>query len=1250
MKQKLLLALLVLFTLGGSNLFAQTDVTSTYITNADFSSTDGWTLSASSQYHDQGNGLIGTYGVRTAEGQAVSTVDETHLATEYCFGFEVRWSSNFASYYQETQELPIGVYTLTFDVENTNTQTTSATYDNRFYVQVGEEKITDSSTEWMNGKSSWTTHTIQFTITEAAKATISLGYGTGSNNIGSKNTPTLHVSHLKLTWADPLAAAKDALQAEIDRAKLCDAKEGLADAIAAAEEALANATTAEELSAALAALQAADKDALLRYDNNLADASAQNGMTTKFVVNGTFDSNVNGWSRTGGFQNNALASNQQGDFNVPFWENWNGSAKENKMYQVINNIPNGTYKLKIAAFVNTLANPNESQFVFANNDKMYLTTTTPTFYEVWTVVTNNQVEIGLEQTTATANWMGIDNVSLTYYGAGDVISQAQAGAHKADWDAAKAAAEAAITNSDYANVTGKEKADLQDEIEKAEPTTAEGYDEATAALTAATEAFIAAKPNYDALVAEIAKAKALGMEEATVNGYAATAETTAATALTNTQNLKVAEYNYVTDTYQHGVALGEWTSTATNTKAATFNNEHWSGTTHEYKNQDDSNGQGWNANSWSINFSQNVTLPAGNYVFKVAGRQATGDKVNTSLVVKVDETELGSVSDFPRGNAARGINKNGETSFTESDEAYANSGKGYGWEWRYVKFTLEEDATVNIAINSVATASHMWVSFGDYTVQTDNEANISLIAYNIALNDAKTTLANNDEYANVTGEEKTALDDAISADATLDKSDKDAIEAATTALTNATSTFIAAKAAYDAFVAAKDAETPELKYAATSKKDAVTNAKEASDATSASDAETKTAAITQALRVYYESHALAEGVEGATQFAITDANMEVEYDSENHKFGAWQVIGQTNGTIQLLSDQSFTDGDGKNDYKYADIYKNDNNAGIQQSISLEPGKYMLSVTARANTTSGAGFQLFAGDKTAEISRIGNAGGTFDRGWNDTNLEFVVNETADVNIGVQSYNGKDLWWSATRFRLVKLPTDEVTLRDAATEIPAASDFANVTYDRKLLDGWNSLVLPFDVTQEELGIDKTKEGERVLEYGGTTKNGENDYTINFNDVEGNLTANTPYLIKKAADGETMQFTGKVINAANTLEVADANNAYTFVGTYVAKAAEDNFIKAGDLTVGASALKKVKAAKAIKAFRAFLRTELTEEEANNARISVNINGNEVDAIEAIEIINAMTDGIYNLQGQKVNAAQKGIYIVNGKKIVVR
>ena len=142
---------------------------------------------------------------------------------------------------------------------------------------------------------------------------------------------------------------------------------------------------------------------------------------TDLVENGTFDVQgvVAPWKATGGFQNQTTANNQSGAFGIVnsfFYENWNGSAKVNKMYQEINNIPNGTYKLKIAAFVNTLADPNESQYVYANNDKVYLTTGEPTAYEVTTVVTENKIEIGLEQTTATANWMGIDNVSLSYIG------------------------------------------------------------------------------------------------------------------------------------------------------------------------------------------------------------------------------------------------------------------------------------------------------------------------------------------------------------------------------------------------------------------------------------------------------------------------------------------------------------------------------------------------------------------------------------------------------------------------------------------------------------------------------------------------------------------------------------------------------------------------------------------------------------------------------------------------------------------
>jgi len=199
---KLLFAFLALF--GAVNANAQTDVTNEYIQNADFSTTDGWTAYVSSGFRDYGNGLIGTYNVRISP----ATVDDTHLATEYCFGLECRWSTNYASFNQTTGELPAGVYTLTYDVENVNGKTSNLTYNNLFYVQVGETKYTDSFTEWMKGKSSWTTHTITFTINDPATALISVGYGTGNNNTSADNTPALYVSHLKLTYQSLLDGVK----------------------------------------------------------------------------------------------------------------------------------------------------------------------------------------------------------------------------------------------------------------------------------------------------------------------------------------------------------------------------------------------------------------------------------------------------------------------------------------------------------------------------------------------------------------------------------------------------------------------------------------------------------------------------------------------------------------------------------------------------------------------------------------------------------------------------------------------------------------------------------------------------------------------------------------------------------------------------------------------------------------------------------------------------------------------------------
>lgn len=257
--------------------------------NTDFASNDGWTAVTSSGFRDLGYGKIGEYQVRFSP----ATVDETHLATEYAFGFEARWSGNYASYTQESKaELPVGVYTLTYDVENVNGATSKAAYDNRFTVTVGDKVYTDQSTEWMNGKSSWTKHSIKFTITEETKATLSFGYGTGTNNLSADVTPALYVSHFNLGYKTLFADAIEDLKTEIAAAEALKTEartEGLTEFNAAIEDAkaLLTSTDATAINAIVETLKAAET-AFLTANLPVAEGTYYvfNPMTQKFLSRG----------------------------------------------------------------------------------------------------------------------------------------------------------------------------------------------------------------------------------------------------------------------------------------------------------------------------------------------------------------------------------------------------------------------------------------------------------------------------------------------------------------------------------------------------------------------------------------------------------------------------------------------------------------------------------------------------------------------------------------------------------------------------------------------------------------------------------------------------------------------------------------------------------------------------------------------------------------------------------------------------
>ena len=247
---------------------AETALIDTYFINAGLNpqaNPFGWTAVTSDGFNDIGMGLIGEYKVR--DDFASATVDETHLATEFCAGFECRWSTNYSSFAQESfTEIPSGLYQLTFDVTNVNGNTQAANYENRFTVTVGDQVYTDQNTEWMNGQTTWMPHTIEFLVPEDGKATISLGYGTGANNYPLDITPALYVSHLGLEYIKSATeAAGEILQAEIaiaeamlqDQDKL-EGRSELQAVIDAANNALSG-TNATDMINATQALKDAEK-------------------------------------------------------------------------------------------------------------------------------------------------------------------------------------------------------------------------------------------------------------------------------------------------------------------------------------------------------------------------------------------------------------------------------------------------------------------------------------------------------------------------------------------------------------------------------------------------------------------------------------------------------------------------------------------------------------------------------------------------------------------------------------------------------------------------------------------------------------------------------------------------------------------------------------------------------------------------------------------------------------------------------
>lgn len=1233
MKLKQLLTAALLLCSAGA--WAQTDVTSDYITNAGFDESSdfqtdnvatggsnqrkavtGWTNSGGDTYTTGAAIGFGTSG--QINGTNLPSTNSDGNATGGALCLNAAWQSQV--WYAQEVTLPAGNYTMTFKVNNVG-KNGGFEKDPPMFLFTTTDGSSFSGNVHSYPVDTWTTQTIAFALASETTGTIKIGYK--ATNTGSGNTPKLIVDYVKAMYNSNYTAT---LQSAIDRATILNARasdDDLAAAITTAQGVLDAADNSiayqATINSAVTTLRtaintAAAKVVLLEGENitfMFENADFESGMPVTVGIttydydaatNGTHYSRmqvVEGWTiaengnaKSAGiyeFGQNPFLGSTGTQYQAPASGSATGEEKalgivavwsSSAQYKQDCTLPAGSYIIEVPVY-NTAGTTAFSKNLigFVENGgtehlataKTYATGSWITEKIIFELENETAGYLSLGYTAANAGsgsmpHLFIDNVKVTY-------TSPIAAAYQRYQDALQAAQDA-IDDSDYDNVTGNERTALQSAIDATPAQTKEAYNDAADALDAAREAFTGAKANYDAFVA----AKATVVPDL---AYAATAKKTAltdaiaATASTSAEAAtNAAAIITALRAYYESHALAEVVSEAVNYNSAVADanadtNSGWTNGvgTNQGQGYTDSEGNvaskyldgGWAASAaCNVDMTRSVEIPAGRYLLTVKARGAQDLTVYTLSIA-------GETINLPHANGG------------------SNGVFGNGWEDASIEF--ESDGTaLTLEVIAQSTANQQWFSMNDFRLvqlEANNDVYAGATEY-AALNaaieaaEAKTLGFDNGEYAPYNNVEAlTALAAAKAIDQTAEQTNlKTDVEALTTALGNWIANAAEVNAIYDGdFALQAEHTTPPTTLAGWT------------------------------------------AVEGLRQLIKnTETDPGLTYASANAAIFTWGgttiTYGEQNGYSLPLDANVYKltfkvagwrDGDLPS-WMSAALYKNGSEV---QTVSKTP-----TVVGRINDAEGNPF---------------------------ISLTYYLTVPEAGNYVLKLYTNKHTTWSD--FNLVKAVAENITISEDADFIPTEA-FANITLSRTLNEGsWNSFVVPFDIPTE-IVKDTFGEDVEVAEFSDEGES-EDAVTVNFTKMATpEITANTPVLLKPSSvEGGNIYFNAFMIEEGT---VAVGGSYFDFVGTYAASTT----IAEGDYFIRNNMLYKSAGSTNIKGTRAYLKAK-----SAGVKAVLFIDG-VATCIEAINNGQLTMDNatIYNLAGQRVNKAQKGIFIVNGKKVLVK
>ena len=273
---------------------------------------------------------------------------------------------------------------------------------------------------------------------------------------------------------------------------------------------------------------------------------------------------------------------------------------------------------------------------------------------------------------------------------------------------------------------------------------------------------------------------------------------------------------------------------------------------------------------------------------------------------------------------------------------------------------------------------------------------------------------------------------------------------------------------------------------------------------------------------------------------------------------------------------------------------------------------------------------------------------------------TVNVAAGMTSGVYPVIVKDAILSDPSAQKTNIPVsvetsisigdDIIVLDETSTTAPDVANGVDVRVKRTINAGeWSTICLPFAMTaaqcQAAFGNDV-----QIGDFTGYTYDSDEDkITVNFSSVTA-IAANHPYIIKVSAAVTEFTVDGVDVNPVDDPRVSfrtSNKKLKDFVGTYVADFDFYNDAKHTPLFLSGNKFwYATESTKHMKAFRAYFDFVDMLSAVDAARVAIAF-----DEATVINDVRACSDDrYYNLSGQQVETPTKGVYVKNGKKVIVK